>query len=469
MLLTLTLNHPDAPDLGYLLHKHPDRLQQHRLPYGTAHVFYPEVTPTRCTAALLMELDPVELVRTRKGLQEGFPLEQYVNDRPYVASSMLSGAISDVFGTALNGRSKERQALANTPLNWEVHVAVVASRGGAPMLQRLFEPLGYQMELTHHPLDTQFPEWGAGPYYSLTLRHTLRLSELLSHLYVLLPVLDNAKHYWVGTDELHKLLEKGEGWLAQHPDKKLITERYLRFKPSLTRAALQALCEEDDPESVDIEGTRHEAQLEAPLSLNQTRLQRIVEYLQQQGVHSVVDLGCGEGKLLKLLMAQRQPHTIIGMDISQRTLEAAHRKLRIEQMSPQQRQRLTLLHGSLLYRDPRLQGCEAAVAVEVIEHIEPYHVELMARQLFGELQPRLVLVSTPNREYNVLFGMSPQQMRHSDHRFEWTRQEFEAWGQQCAQRWGYSVTFEGIGPEDPELGAPTQLACFHQGGTHGNS
>src|SRR5439155_14144884 len=144
MLLTLTTTHSPATDLGYLLRKNPARPQSFSLSFGKAHVFYPEATTERCTVALLVEVDPVGLVRNRRGpAGEGRTLQQYVNDRPYAASSFLSVAISQVYGSALSGRSRERQALAESELPLEAKLAVLPCRRSEEFLRRLFEPLGY--------------------------------------------------------------------------------------------------------------------------------------------------------------------------------------------------------------------------------------------------------------------------------------------------------------------------------------
>jgi 3' terminal RNA ribose 2'-O-methyltransferase Hen1 len=192
MLLTLTTTHSPATDLGYLLHKNPARPQAFELAFGTAHVFYPEASAERCTAALLLDIDPIGLVRNRRGpAGEGFSLEQYVNDRPYVASSLLSVAIAQVFGSALAGTSRERPDLVKTPMALVARLSVLPCRGGETLLRKLFEPLRYHVSATHHPLDQQFPEWGEGPYFTVELSQTIALHDLLTHLYVLIPVLDN--------------------------------------------------------------------------------------------------------------------------------------------------------------------------------------------------------------------------------------------------------------------------------------
>src|SRR5579864_1346812 len=238
MLLTISTTHRPATDLGYLLHKNPANLHSFDLSFGKAHVFYPEAVPERCTAALLLDVDPVGLVRGKRGQHEGGTLDQYVNDRPYVLSSFLSVAMGRALGTAMTGRSKGRQELADQKIPLAATLAVVVCRGGEQMLRELFEPLGYEVSAVHHPLDEKFPEWGEGPYFTVMLKGIVRLQDLLNHLYVLVPVLDAEKHYWIGQDEVEKLLRKGEGWLAAHPHKEAIVKRYLPRQRQLAREAL---------------------------------------------------------------------------------------------------------------------------------------------------------------------------------------------------------------------------------------
>ncbi len=168
MLLTITTTHRPASDLGYLLHKNPSKVQTFELAFGKAHVFYPRADEELCTAALLLDVDPVWLVRGRQGSSgEGGTLDQYVNDRPYVASSLMSVALAQLFGTALSGRSKERQELAETPLPLEARIAVLPCRGGEPFLRSLFEPLGYELQVVRHLLDPSWPESGQSRYYTV--------------------------------------------------------------------------------------------------------------------------------------------------------------------------------------------------------------------------------------------------------------------------------------------------------------
>ncbi|HEV3300542.1 MAG TPA: 3' terminal RNA ribose 2'-O-methyltransferase Hen1 [Planctomycetaceae bacterium] len=466
MLLSITTTNPPATELGFLLHKHPDRFQSFDLSFGQAHVFYPEVGVDLCTACLMLDVDPVGMVR-RKNRDQSFLLGHYVNDRPYVASSFMSVAIAQVFGTALAGRCKDRPELVTKPIPLSARIETLPVRGGEGFLHSLFEPLGYDIQATRHPLDSMFPEWGESPYFSVTLTGTKLLSELLTHLYVLIPVFDNEKHYFVGEDELEKLLVKGTGWLASHPEKEQITRRYLKHRSSLYREALARLAEvEETPsESEDeVSGGKAEDLLEQPMSLNEQRHGVVLAALRASGARSVLDLGCGEGKLLQELLSDRQFERIVGMDVSVQSLQRAVRRLSYDRLPPKQKERIELIHGSLIYRDKRLSGFDAAAVVEVIEHLDPPRLSALERVLFEFSRPKTIVLTTPNREYNVKWETLPAgKFRHPDHRFEWTRQEFHAWGLRIAQRHGYKVRFLPVGPLDEELGAPTQMGVFERG------
>jgi 3' terminal RNA ribose 2'-O-methyltransferase Hen1 len=462
-LLTLTTNHFPATDLGYLLHKNPARCQSFPLSFGQAHVFYPEATPDCCTAALLLDVDPVGMVRGKRGIANGI-LAQYVNDRPYVASSLLSVAIAQVLGPALDGRSKERPELAATPLPLVATIEVLPCRGGENFLHEVFDPLGYELQAVRYPLDEKFADWGPSPYYSVTLSKTTTLCELLTHLYVLIPVFDHFKHYYVGQEELEKLLKHGEGWLATHPKREAITYRYLKHAPSLARQALARLAEQHDEPAEELAEVRSETReelLERPISLNDQRLGEVAAALKASGAKRVLDLGCGEGKLLRELLKERQFEEIVGMDVSVRSLEIATERLRLDDLPPRQKERIRLLHGSLMYRDNRLSGFEAAAVVEVIEHLDPPRLAAFERVVFECARPTTVILTTPNREYNVLWpNLAAGVFRHEDHRFEWTRKEFQAWAKGVAERFGYSVEIQPVGPEHAELGPPTQMGIF---------
>lgn len=459
MFLSIATTHRPATDLGYLLQKHPDRVHEIELPFGKAVVFYPQADEARCEAALVVDVDPVGLVRG-KGFAEGL-LDRYVNDRPYAASSFLSVAMGRALRTAMSGVSRDRPELAECELPLEATVTPLPARGGVRLVHELFEPLGWVVE-------TEPVEGGAAfsaktpTYVTLKLRGAARLQALLNHLFVLIPVLDDDKHYWVGDAEVEKLLKRGEGWLEGHPSRDLIVRRYLIHRRALARDALERLAPETRDEAAEPETrTNPENAIEAPLRLNDERMEAVVEALMSSGARSVADLGCGEGKLLQRLVRQRWINRLIGVDAAVRDLEWAARRLKLDVAGAPPEGRVTLLHGSLTYRDARWEDVDAAVLVEVIEHLDPDKLPSLEKLLFGAARPATVVVTTPNAEYNALFpDMPPGALRHPDHRFEWTRAEFRGWAERVAATHGYGATFHDIGTLDEALGAPTQMAVF---------
>ena len=460
MLLTITTTRAPATDLGYLLHKHPDKLQTFAVAAGQAHVFYPEATPERCTAALLLEVDPIGLVRGRQGVGHDTALGEYVNDRPYAASSMLAVAIKEAFRTALTGRCDARPALAASRIPLAIEVPALRCRGGTTLARRVFAPLGWQVGTRAQPFTPA--EWGDSPYLGLRLTGELRLADALNHLYVLLPVLDDAKHYWLSTEEVDKLIRAGGGWLAGHPEKELITRRYLSHQKRLTRSALARLAEADDTEPDQLDNAVPEETTDKPLAVQ--RREAILAVLREAGARRVGDLGCGAGVLTRDLLRDTSFDHVVAADVSARALQLAARHLNLERMPDRQRERLTIFQSSLTYRDDRLAGLDAAVLMEVIEHLDPDRIPALERVVFGGAAPGTVIVTTPNAEYNPHFAaLAPGTARHLDHRFEWTRAEFRAWAGGVADRYGYRVRFLPVGPEDPRDGPPTQLAVFSRG------
>ncbi|MCK5539394.1 MAG: 3' terminal RNA ribose 2'-O-methyltransferase Hen1 [Deltaproteobacteria bacterium] len=461
MLLTITTTHNPATDLGFLLHKHPDKFQSVDLSIGKAHIFYPDSSRDKTTIALLLDIDPIDMVRGARNLSgKGFSLGQYVNDRPYVASSFMSVAISKAFSTAMNGKCATKPELVDVKMPFAVKIAVIsAPRGGEQLIRKLFEPLGYQIKLQRHILDNQFKEWGESNYFTLELFHTITSKELLAHLYVLIPVLDNNKHYFVSRDEIDKLLDRGKGWLATHPEKEQITRRYLINLNSFSRQALARLNEGEETENIAEEETPKEQKRKETLS--QKRLVSVLEQLKKSGAEKVLELGCGEGKLLKMLLQEKQFMEIAGMDVSYRALSKAKERLYWEEMAPKPKERIKLFQGALTYKDKRLEGYDAAAIVEVIEHLDESRLQSFERIVFEFAKPKTIVLTTPNSEYNVIFeNMEAGSMRHTDHRFEWTRKEFEAWAKGVAERNNYKVEFLPVGELKKKDGAPSQMGIF---------
>ncbi|BAJ28462.1 MULTISPECIES: 3' terminal RNA ribose 2'-O-methyltransferase Hen1 [Kitasatospora] len=498
-----------ASDLGFLLHKHPDKVQRFATTHGTAHVFYPESGEQVCTAALLLEVDPAALLRQGRGKgRSGSPdhaLAQYVNDRPYAASSLLAVALRTVYRSAMKGECVHRPELPGRaiPLRIGLPAVPVAGAEGPELVERLFAPLGWQVDARPVPLDEAFPEWGDSRYVRLELTGTLRLADALQHLYVLLPVLDGSKHYWVAPDEVDKLLAAGQGWLADHPEQALIARRYLSRRWSLTRLAMERLAlarlaEADDREAEEIDnavpdvpeapevgeageageavegvegaeaGPAGPAETVGPAadaerggSLAAQRRAAILAALARTGAARVLDLGCGQGELVGALLKEPRVTEVLGVDVSSRALTIAARRLRLDRLPERQARRVKLVQGALTYTDARLKGYDAAVLCEVVEHLDLPRLPALEYAVFGAARPAAVVVTTPNAEYNVRWETLPAgRMRHDDHRFEWSRAEFAAWARQVAGTYGYTVDLEPVGPLDPEVGAPTQLAHF---------
>ncbi len=463
MLLSITNLKTPATDIGYLLHKSPSRCQEIGLSFGKAYVFYPEATESRCTASLLLDIDPIGMVRGKAGGSTSGPLDQYVNDRPYVASSFLSVAIAKVFGSAMKGKCKQRPELVDSELPLKVQICVLPCRSGEDFLRQLFEPLGYKVNVEPHIFDSTFKEWGESFYYTVELEKRSTLKEVLTHLYVLIPVLDNNKHYYVGEAELENLLAKGDGWLSEHPKKEIIAKRYLKHRISLARQALTRLLDDNQEFTDDAASasTSLEATLEKPLSLNEQRLVAVHAKITESGAESVLDLGCGDGKLLKDLIKDKSIQKIAGMDVSIRSLEIAHRRIGIDRLPTRLKDKIKLFHGSLMYKDKRFAGFDTAVVMEVVEHLDPPRLAAFEKVLFKHAKPKAIIVTTPNREYNAMWeGLPDGAMRHRDHRFEWTRDEFKAWAGGLAEQYNYSVAYYTIGPDSPSYGSPTQMGVF---------
>ncbi|MFD3775438.1 3' terminal RNA ribose 2'-O-methyltransferase Hen1 [Streptomyces sp. NPDC058612] len=483
MFLTIsTTGSPERPatDLGYLLHKHPGKAQSFSTSHGTAHVFYPEATADRCTAALLLEVDPVALVRRGQGQGKGrggapdAALAQYVNDRPYAASSLLAVALSGVFRSALAAQCTARPELPEQARPLRVEIPVLPARGGTELVHRLFGPLGWDLVRAEPlALDERFPEWGDSRYVRLVLEGEMKLADALRQLYVLLPVLDDSKHYWISPDEVDKLLRAGEGWLAAHPENGLISSRYLARHKGLTRDALDRLelvrlAESDGSEVEELDNAVDEDRdtEERPVPLAVLRREAILAALRGAGARRVLDLGCGQGQLVQALLKEPAYTEIVGVDVSMRALHLAAKRLRLERMGERQSSRVRLVQGSLAYTDKRLAGYDAAVLSEVIEHLDLPRLPALEYAVFGSARPRTVLVTTPNVEYNVRWETLPAgHVRHGDHRFEWTREEFRAWAHDVAARHGYGVEFVPVGDDDPEVGPPTQMGVFTRADT----
>ncbi|MDF2577543.1 MAG: 3 terminal ribose 2-O-methyltransferase Hen1 [Chlamydiales bacterium] len=462
MTFTITTHYHPATDLGYLLHKHPEKLHQKKFAFGTAYLFYTKAAEDLCSVTLLLDIDPLELSKwnRKSGFSAQPELELYVNDRPYTANSFLSVVMKKMFSTAMSGHCDTKSDLVQQKLPLSVTIPVIACNGREKVIKSLFEPLGYQAKITHLPLDSQFTSWENSSYYRLDLEVTTTVCDLLNQLYIFIPILDNSKHYWIDLPEVDKLLEKGGSWLNSHPHRELIVTRYLKYRKLLVQKALSLINQE---EFIDqgVENLPVEEILEHKLSLHEIRLTTVKKVLLEKGARKILDLGCGEGRLVELLLKEAQIEEILGVDVSYRALQIAQQRLKLDELTHHLRQKINLHQSSLAYYDKKLKGFDAAAVVEVIEHLEPFQLATFSKILFQYIQPRLVVITTPNKEYNTLFNsLTAGAFRHPDHRFEWTRKEFQNWAQAITTNYPYQVEFHPLGDLHEVYGSPSQMAIF---------
>ncbi|MCL1839207.1 MAG: 3' terminal RNA ribose 2'-O-methyltransferase Hen1 [Propionibacteriaceae bacterium] len=447
----------DSDDLSYLLFKHPDRVQEFNLGYAKATLWFPHAQPGRYQVALLVDIDSVALAKSKRFQRRDHELGTYINDRPYAASSLLSVAIARVFGSALKGQEPaERPHAAQAPRHLTIQLPSVrlqlakfsAATAPTDLIVELFEPLGWEVKVKTTPREDSLTA-------TVILEGVMTLSSALASLYVLLPVLDRSKHYWVDETEITKLLRYGESWLPQHPRRDYITGQYLAQQRDLIAGANQLL---DEARGYADEPEPHSVQ---PPRLAKARIAAIIAALKASGAKKVLDLGCGEGRLI-LEMAKDSYFTqVVGADVSTSALKRAERSL--AQLAPRQSERVKLIQASATYQDARFANFDAIVLAEVIEHLDPNRLYGLEKTVFEKATPKCVLVTTPNAEYNQVFGLRAETFRHSDHRFEWSRFGCEQWATGVADRQGYQVNFDEIGESHHEYGAPTQMAVFTLG------
>ena len=461
MLLTISLKGKNTQDLGYLLHKNPYRAQCFDLNFGKVYVFYPEVGDEKTTAALLLDINPVDLARGKVGSEKD-GLFDYVNDRPYVCSSFMSTAIVRVFGTAVSGKCAKRQELADSKLDLEASISMLPCMGDIEFVKEIFEPLGYEVYTKSYVLDECFPEWGQSPYINLTIKGKVKLSELLNHLYVLIPMFDRQKHYYVGSDEIEKLIKHGEGWLSTHPCRNKIIRRYFSVCKSYANEAIKIISENElqyeAEQNTDFEKADENTESKKPL--NKRRLDTVLEKILESGSDRVIDMGCGDGKLTKMLLDEKSISKIAAFDVSVQALKRTAERLRLDTLSDVKRKKVDLFLSSLMYLDDRFKGYDCACIIEVIEHLDLNRLKTFENVVFGYAMPKTVIVTTPNVEYNKYYGISEEQLRHNDHRFEWTRNEFDNWCRNVCGKFGYTVKTDGIGDFNESFGSPTQIGVF---------
>lgn len=495
MQLAIKATGEGAKMLSFLLSKNPQNLYDRSEKGYRVRLTYTVFTDTEVEAVLIVTPDPVELV---KNSPDVYDITQYINDREFVTSSLFCSYARSALGTALNGRPKEEYSeWVNHAFNLTISFGPVASDLPDAVINDLFEYLGYEVTIERGQADYRFQlkERSSARFISISGLSTVQAA--LKQLFVLIPVLDNYKHYYLSEQEIDKLQRYGEGWLDRHPLRELIIKRSLRFQDLIDQAALiygdkrweqpaegynvwkPAVGREEIAKTAEIKGIEELEELEeldgideaerldgesaresAPfVSLNEQRYQAIVKIVENiPAKQTLVDFGAGEGKLSVRLGFIPGVKEILAVEPTERAQLRA-----IERFDKAARREAFVkpipVWGSLFYYDERLRCKDVMILCEVIEHIDEYRLPGTMECLFKEYQPKTLIVTTPNAEYNAFYQM-PEKMRHKDHRFEWTRQEFSEWCNGWANLYPYEVQIEGIGDQTEEYGQPTQTAIF---------
>lgn len=450
MFLSISVPGPDATDLGFVLQKHPESVFRSEVSFGRVTGFYPRADADGCEFALVVEVDHVERVR---GVSWDAGSAGYIDPHPYAASSYLATAIPAALRSALNGkpaRGPDEAAAARmaglAARDWDLAVRVCPVPASERAVAELFGPVGFEVETkalrSGHPM--------ASPMLDVVLRGKMPVSRALSALYVLLPVTDGKKHYFYTEQEAEKLLSKGEGWLAVHPRREAIVQRYLGRSRQIAAAASERLG--NAPKAGEVQPEKVPGPWSGSHAL---RHEAILRILGERGSRRIVDLGCSEGSLLEMICSMPLVEEAVGVDPSLSDLERAGKRC-----GPKGR----VLQGSAIYVDSRLRGFDTVVMCEMIEHVDPSRVELVERAVFGTMRPDTVILTTPNRSFNEAFGLPPGSFRHQDHRFEWTSTECSGWARRVAAQFGYSVEVTGVGGDHPEHGSISTLCVFTKDG-----
>ena len=446
MQLTIRATGDNVKAVSYLLAKNPNNLYERNHKGHAVRMFYSLFTDTVLELTVFVTPDPLTLMQQSSN---AYDITHYINDREFAVSSIFTSLIRSAFGTALNGQPKENYVQwVNQPFLFDFGIGPVVTDLSDEKIRRLFEPLGYEVGIEYGETNYAFQMKVKSTARYLTLTGNVTLQKGLQQLFVLIPVLDNYKHYFIDENEIEKIKRYGEGWLDTHPEKTFIIQKALRFKE------VYSLLEERKENN-----TSQEKSVSSKVRLNELRYKRIVEVVSNLPVKkSVVDLGSGEGKLAVQLGFIDGVQEILAVEPSEKEQLKARRRFekvkdRTAFVEP------TPMWGSLFYYDERLKNKDVIILCEVIEHIDEERLPKIMDLLLRDYKPGVLLITTPNREYNEVYDMQDAK-RHDDHRFEWTRAEFEQWCAEKNQSGHYELTFDGIGEMHAIHGFPTQMCLF---------
>ncbi len=430
--------------VSYLIAKNPNNVYERNEKGFKVRLVYSIFNKEEVQFVIYVKPDPIDLVRNSSDLLD---ITHYINDREFAVSSLFITAIRKALGTALNGKpDEEYQKWVEHPFDIEVAFGPVATDLRDQDVADLFEPIGYQVEIERG--ESTIRTRSSARFVKVSGRQTVQ--NALKHVSILIPVIDNYKHYFLDEREVEKLERYGEGWLENHPLKQLIVKRALRFNALISQSKYYE------------KKQHYPKQAESPkIRLNDLRYEAILNVIQTLSQKdTIVDLGAGEGRLSVQLGFLEGVKEILSIEPSNKSrLKAIERfeqvKVKEGYVEPQS------LPGSLFYFDSRLQNKDIIILCEVIEHINEDRLPKIFETILHDYRPKTLIVTTPNQEYNVLYEMDDE-MRHDDHRFEWTRAEFAQHVEGWAVSYPYQVTIRGIGEEHPIHGHPTQMAIFRR-------
>lgn len=443
MQLTIRATGDNVKAISYLVSKNPENLYERNQKGHLVRMFYSKFADKELEMTVFVTPDPLELMQNKSN---SFDITHYINDREFAVSSIFCSFIRSALGTALNGQPKEEYAQwVGHEFPFVLELGPVASTLSDQQLKDLFEPMGYQVDIERPEIHYSFQLKESSTVRTLTLTGYQTLQNSLRHLFVLIPVIDNYKHYFIDEKEIEKLERYGDGWLEEHPMREMIYRQALRFKE------IYSLVESPNTEEKPEEPVRK-------VRLNEMRYEKIVETAKLLKPNSIVDFGSGEGKLAVQLGFINGVQEVLAVEPSQAaTLKAVKRFEKVKDRSSFIEP--TTLWGSLFYYDERLKGKDLIILCEVIEHIDAQRLPKAFDTILNLYAPESLIITTPNQEYNEIYDMEDH-FRHDDHRFEWTRQEFQEWCKARNHLDLYELEFSGIGEENLNQGFPTQMCVF---------
>ncbi|MEK4148209.1 3' terminal RNA ribose 2'-O-methyltransferase Hen1 [Robertmurraya sp. FSL W8-0741] len=448
MQLTIRASGQDVQVLSYLLAKNPNHLYERQVNNHFVRMFFSKFSKEEVEVTFFVTPDPIELSRNNS---ERYEITSYINDREFVVSSIFCTFLRSALATALNGKPHEEyEHWVNHRFNLQFSFGPLSSQLSDNDIIELFAPMGYKTTISAGEIDyhMNFKTKSSARYITVEGLTTLQMG--LRQLFVLIPVLDNYKHYYIDDKEIEKLERYGEGWLDAHPQREFILRQALRFKD------LYSLVEKQTEKGSNNQDNNDEIRT---MRLNDLRYEKIIDSIRQIPFKdSIVDFGSGEGKLSVQLGFIEGVKEILAVEPSEsasiKALKRYEKMARKENfLMPEQ------IIGSLFYFDERLKNKDIVILCEVIEHIDKHRLPKIMKTILNDYKPKVVMITTPNQEYNKVYKMN-EEYRHPDHRFEWTRDEFREWCEIQNGKNDYELTFDGIGEEHELYGTPTQMCLF---------